>query len=454
MISLTFVMLVNVIPLWFIFISYFYNFYTALNLSFKAWKVWLVAGIFCLSDFAWIYLFGSFELEKISFILIILLIVSPIIWKKSEESFFKVVSICLLLTGLHLSFTILSDVVSTQVVAMTGIGMEGYTKSSLLFVSIITYLVQLIMCLLLNLFLRSNRGRRTVKHLFQTPGVSWLTFISAILMTVILIGYFFNYYNFLLGKTGLAFFLLAVYVFFGLVFGLSLGILSYIRLYQDKLKAAEALLIQQQSYNRVLEDIQQDVRHFQHDYKNILSSFYLQLKEGRVEEAQVLLEEKFLSFDQNVSYNIKQMSFLNNIKPMEIKSLLLTKMLQMEQKNIKFQVEVMDSISEFHIETEDLVRCLGILLDNAMEEETLTEEKTVHFVAYQDDSTVTIMIKNHLQEEKKIAEITQEGYSTKGDNRGIGLSSYQKILTKYPNVLNKTVVSDNQFQQVLKMQIS
>lgn len=75
-------------------------------------------------------------------------------------------------------------------------------------------------------------------------------------------------------------------------------------------------------------------------------------------------------------------------------------------------------------------------------------------MAYREESTVTIMIKNHLKEEKKIAEITQEGYSTKGENRGIGLSSYQKILNKYPNVFNKTVVSDNQFQQVIKMQTS
>lgn len=454
MISETFSFFANYIPLWIIFVSYFYNFYTALKIKAKAWKIWLAANVFCLINLAWVFLLGNFKLEKICFILIILFIVSPTIWRKSEQSFFKVVSTCLLLTGIHLSFTILSDVVATQIMAITDIGIEGITKGAYLFVTISAYLVQLVMCLLLNLFLRSNRGRRTVNHLFQTPGVSGLTFISAILMTGILIGYFFNYYDLFLRKTGLIFFLLAVYIFFGVIFGLSLAILSYIRLYQDKLKAAEALLIQQQSYNRVLEEIQQDIRHFQHDYKNILSSFYLQLKEGKVEEAQALLEEKFLSFDRNVSYNIKQMSFLNNIKPMEIKSLLLTKMLQMEQKNIKFQVEVVDSISDFHIETEDLVRCLGILLDNAMEEESLTDEKTVHFVAYREESTVTIMIKNHLQEEKKIAEITQDGYSTKGDNRGIGLSSYQKILNKYPNVLNKTVVSDNQFQQVLKMQVS
>ncbi|MBP1042248.1 GHKL domain-containing protein [Vagococcus sp. BWB3-3] len=395
------------------------------------------------------------RLENIFFFSVIVLIVCPILWKASNLSFIRVMSVCLLLTGLQIPITVIANIISNAVTNLTNT--SDLASASTLQLSIVllsNYVFQVILSLLLNLFLRSGRGQRTITHLFQTKRMSGLTFGYSIVLASVMVVYVDILYEIVVTEYLSIVTLLGIYVVFGLIFGLSLAISSYIRLYQDKLKAAEAMLIQQQSYNRVLEDIQQDIRHFQHDYKNILSSFYLQLKEGRVEEAQALLEEKFLSFDQNVSYNIKQMHFLNNIQQMEIKSLLLTKMLQMEQKNIKFQVEVMDSISEFHIETEDLVRCLGILLDNAMEEETLTEEKTVHFVAYRDDSTVTIMIKNHLQEEKKIAEITQEGYSTKGDNRGIGLSSYQKILNKYPNVLNKTVVSDNQFQQVLKMQIS
>ena len=395
------------------------------------------------------------RLENIFFFSVIVLIVCPILWKASNLSFIRVMSICLLLTGLQIPITVIANIISNAVTNLTNT--SDLASASTLQLSIVllsNYVFQVILSLLLNLFLRSSRGQRTIAHLFQTERISRLTFGYSIVLASVMVVYVDIFYEIVVTEYLSIVILLGIYVVFGLIFGLSLAISSYIRLYQDKLKAAEAMLIQQQSYNRVLEDIQQDIRHFQHDYKNILSSFYLQLKEGRVEEAQALLEEKFLSFDQNVSYNIKQMHFLNNIQQMEIKSLLLTKMLQMEQKNIKFQVEVMDSISEFHIETEDLVRCLGILLDNAMEEETLTEEKTVHFVAYRDDSTVTIMIKNHLQEEKQVAEITQEGYSTKGDNRGIGLSSYQKILNKYPNVLNKTVVSDNQFQQVLKMQIS
>ncbi len=395
------------------------------------------------------------RLENIFFFSVIVLIVCPILWKASNLSFIRVMSVCLLLTGLQIPITVIANIISNAVTNLTNISDLASTSTLQLSIVLLSnYVFQVILSLLLNLFLRSSRGQRAIAHLFQTERMSRLTFGYSIVLVSVMVVYVDILYEIVVTEYLSIVILLGIYVVFGLIFGLSLAISSYIRLYRDKLKAAETMLIQQQSYNRVLEDIQQDVRHFQHDYKNILSSFYLQLKEGRVEEAQALLEEKFLSFDQNVSYNIKQMHFLNNIQQMEIKSLLLTKMLQMEQKNIKFQVEVMDLISEFHIETEDLVRCLGILLDNAMEEETLTEEKTVHFVAYRDDSTVTIMIKNHLQEEKKIAEITQEGYSTKGDNRGIGLSSYQKILNKYPNVLNKTVVSDNQFQQVLKMQIS
>ncbi|MHC5229924.1 sensor histidine kinase [Enterococcus sp. LJL99] len=445
----------NILPLWLIFCAYFYNFYTALDIKTKRWKLLLSAGLLCLWNCFCVFILGSFVIEKISFILIILFIVSPMIWRKSNLFFFKIVSTCLLLTGLHLSFTIFSDIVNMIVLNQMGLTFyDLQTLEQTLILSFCAYGTQVCLCLLLNHFLRSKRGRRIMQHLFQTTTVSWVTFLSAVSMTGILIGYFLNYYTILFKQMNLVVFLFAVYALFGLIFGVTLAFLSYLRLYQERLKATETMLIQQQSYNKVLEDIQQDIRHFQHDYKNILSSFYLQLKEGNIEAAQALLEEKFLSFDKNVSYNIKQLGFLNNIQVIEVKSLLLTKMLQMEQRKIKFQVEILDSISTFNIDTEDLVRCLGILLDNAMEEEAATKERTVYFLAYCEDSTVTILVKNHLTEQKEVTKLLKEGYSTKGENRGVGLSSYQKILSKYPNVLNKTVISDNQFQQVLKMQIN
>ncbi len=45
-----------------------------------------------------------------------------------------------------------------------------------------------------------------------------------------------------------------------------------------------------------------------------------------------------------------------------------------------------------------------------------------------------------------------EGYSTKGNGRGVGLSSYRRITDKYDFVLTSTAVQDGCFIQELKIQ--
>lgn len=45
--------------------------------------------------------------------------------------------------------------------------------------------------------------------------------------------------------------------------------------------------------------------------------------------------------------------------------------------------------------------------------------------------------------------IWDEGYSTKGKNRGLGLTSYQQILSKYQNVTKQTTLENGYFTQML-----
>jgi len=48
-----------------------------------------------------------------------------------------------------------------------------------------------------------------------------------------------------------------------------------------------------------------------------------------------------------------------------------------------------------------------------------------------------------------LIKIWQEGYSTKGSGRGIGLSNYQNIIRKYPNVTQETKIEGDNFLQTL-----
>ncbi|WP_455797754.1 GHKL domain-containing protein [Clostridium butyricum] len=50
-----------------------------------------------------------------------------------------------------------------------------------------------------------------------------------------------------------------------------------------------------------------------------------------------------------------------------------------------------------------------------------------------------------------IYKIYEKGFSTKGENRGLGLYSLKEITSKYNNVFLDTVLENNEFKQLLQI---
>ncbi|MBO1305963.1 GHKL domain-containing protein [Enterococcus sp. 669A] len=213
----------------------------------------------------------------------------------------------------------------------------------------------------------------------------------------------------------------------------------------------EATLLQQESYVKSLETIQRDMRTLQHDYKNILSGLYLQSEEGKTEEIKSYLSQTLGQLDENVTNKIKETTHLSNIKVSAVKSMVLTKLAAMEQQGIQCNLEVSGPIKEINMDLNDFVRCLGILLDNAIEEvqQLQADAAKLDVILSNEAEDLTVIVKNPTREKPKIHQIWQEGFSTKGDNRGLGLFSYQRILDKYQHVSKQTIAKDNEFVQIL-----
>lgn len=86
------------------------------------------------------------------------------------------------------------------------------------------------------------------------------------------------------------------------------------------------------------------------------------------------------------------------------------------------------------MEEYDLVRVLGILLDNAYEEAGLTDRKKISVGIIENNEKVIIFIENSCRESIPDTEMmTEYGFSSKGDGRGIGLANFKEILRSYPN---------------------
>jgi len=217
----------------------------------------------------------------------------------------------------------------------------------------------------------------------------------------------------------------------------------------ENLTAAQNLLFQQQNYINKLESIQQEIRSIQHDYKNMLSGLYAQASEGNITAVKEYIDTKLLRVDETVREDLSQMNQLTKIEIPELKGLILTKMLEAERDQVPFRVEVMFPVSRAPMATEDLLRCVGILLDNAIEEAQKQKGAAVTLLLLQEDSILTIVVKNPVRDKPDLSQIRNEGYSTKGPGRGIGLSNFQNIIQKYRNVTQETKIEGEYFVQVL-----
>ena len=104
------------------------------------------------------------------------------------------------------------------------------------------------------------------------------------------------------------------------------------------------------------------------------------------------------------------------------------------------------------IRSTDLCRCLGILLDNAMEEVQGRKDGQIHIMISSQSGYTTFRVKNTLHSTVDFHRIGTPGYSTKGKGRGIGLDNYKNILGKYDKTLPLTTIQDGYFIQELKVQ--
>ena len=225
---------------------------------------------------------------------------------------------------------------------------------------------------------------------------------------------------------------------------------------KKQIQTQQISMQQQNAYIESLEKLQSEMRRFRHDYKNMMSGMYLQAKEGNMEAVQNFIQDMTIDFDYQVGEQIRRLTQLGNIHMLEVKGLLLGKMEKMQQEQISCELEVLHPFDRTRLRTTDLCRCLGILIDNAIDEVQGKKDKKpkpqIHIMISSQEECTTFQVRNPLYSNIDFHKIWQQGYSTRGADRGIGLASYKSILEHYENVFSLTTIRDGYFIQELKIQ--
>lgn len=222
-----------------------------------------------------------------------------------------------------------------------------------------------------------------------------------------------------------------------------------------EVEAEKQKLEQQKKYIESLEKNNNEIRKFKHDFNNIILGLEGYITSNEVNN--IKLRDYFYNNIKNLNTKIELdnivLSHLNNIKVPSIKNLLTNKIISAQNNDFKVNISVEDEIDNFYVNEMQLSRILGIFLDNSLEAGLeLDNNRFIELIILKANKTIVIQITNTFKNTNlDIDKINESGYSTKGENRGIGLSSANDIISKHNMILN-TRIKDNLFKQILTIE--
>jgi len=233
------------------------------------------------------------------------------------------------------------------------------------------------------------------------------------------------------------------------------GVILYARSLHEQMalrqKEAEQGILQQ--YTEQIEQQQGIVSKMQHDIGNILSSMEGYLEKDDLAGLKEYFYTKIKIAAAVITDNNSSMVRLANIRVPEIKAILAGKLAVAQSVGIDITFEASDKIDYIAVDSVALVRMLGIIMDNAIEELTTLGSGQLIVACYKAGDGVTFVVQNTCRTDiQKLHELEQTGFSTKGESRGLGLSNLATIADAYPNnIALHTSIKDGNFTQKLRI---
>ncbi len=198
--------------------------------------------------------------------------------------------------------------------------------------------------------------------------------------------------------------------------------------YENRQRKQELLAYER--YNLVYKDLINQVRRRQHDFNNHINALF------SMNTVATSLTE-LVKWQDDYCSNILAENNTNKLLRDDVSSILAgfiyTKIEQAEDKGIRVKYKIEVAGVEEHISFVDFVEVFGNLFDNAVEEVADKEMKMIDFSVTQDENMLLIRIANPCDREKseKLQHFFLEGFSSKGEGRGLGLTNVNRIVTRY-----------------------
>ena len=191
----------------------------------------------------------------------------------------------------------------------------------------------------------------------------------------------------------------------------------------------------------------------QHEFKNQLVIIKSMIED---KDKEVIDYINGILNDNDKNKDTKWLTILTNIPLGGLKGLIYYKINEMTNKDIKVNLDVAESLNKkslwktYSNNSQDISKIIGVYIDNAIEAASESEEKVIEVQFYLENENITLCLGNTFTGEVDLTKIDNEGYSTKGNNRGYGLPLAKDLLTKHSDILlaERTII-DNYYVQKL-----
>lgn len=204
------------------------------------------------------------------------------------------------------------------------------------------------------------------------------------------------------------------------------------------------------------EKMLKEKRKLLHNKENDLISIRGLIK-GKNKEA---LEYIDAALNDNYTEDINVLNSVKYIPFGGLQGLIYKKVLKMQDNKINVILNVNKNIRKVKITGDNGLHnkttctIVGILLDNACEAAINSKQKIVNIQVFKEKSEFIIKIENSYKGTGDMSRIDEQGYSTKGKDRGFGLDFVKEEVSKHKWLVNERIINADIFTQILKIKIS
>ena len=199
----------------------------------------------------------------------------------------------------------------------------------------------------------------------------------------------------------------------------------------------------QEIYGNTYKELIAEVRRKQHDFKNQLGAIYsMHLTANSLED----LVEKQSEYGNVLLEECRYDKILVGCNNPILAGYLYYRCVAYEKNNVQVDYEIHVDGAECCLSLHEVIEVLGILLTNAFESYCAESKAKYIGLVLQESADNLIIEVSNVSEELTSAEIEnifQEGYSSKGKNRGIGLARVKELVAK----VHAEIIVGNRFKE-------